>query len=144
MVRRNVSESAHECSCLPESIGRSLIGPSCPDPPVNLGVHWREEPTYGVYPATTPTIRVDQPVREYEYLPDVMAFLWLTDHLAPSLHGRSSRHEAPIVSVPAPVGSSVGETVREHEYLPGLTLFSHLRIAHCRVQPQPVSPVAGP
>ena len=136
MVRRNVSESAHECPCLSESIGRSLIDPSCPDPPVNFEVQRREEPTYSVYPAITPTIRVDQPVREYEYLPDVTGFLWLTDHLAPSLHGRLSRHEAPIVSVP------VGETVREHYYLPDLTL-SHLRIAHCRIQPQPVSPVAG-
>ena len=68
-----------------------LTDHSCPDSPEHLEVQRREGPTYRVHMATTVTIRVDQPVREHQYLPDVTVSLWLTDHLDPSLHSRSPR-----------------------------------------------------
>ena len=37
---------------------------------------------------------------------------WLTDHLAPSLHGRSPRRERPVVGFSDPIG----EPTREHQY----------------------------
>ena len=53
----------------------------------------------------------------------VRTFLWLTDHLAPSLHGRSPRHERPVVGFSDPIGSNVGEITRKHPYLPDLMPF---------------------
>lgn len=121
----------------------SLIDHSCPDSPVHLVAGRREEPTHSAHPGTTITIRVDQPVCEYQYLLRRKAFLWLTDHLAPSLHDRSPGHEGPMVGGPTPIGNSVGEAARERQYLPDLTL-SYPHIIHCRVQlePVPVPPVA--
>jgi len=76
------------------SASSPLIDHSCPDSPGYIEVGRREEPNYSAHPGTTITIRVDQPVREY--------------------HGRLPRHEEHLVGVSAPVGGSVGETVREY------------------------------
>ena len=64
--------------------------------------------------------------------------LWLTDHLAPSLHGRSPRHERPMVGFSDPIG----EPTREHQYSQ-ISRLSTFLIARCRVQREPIPPVTG-